>query len=83
MMHIDRTRFLLLSASMASCTPQPAGADDVEVKPVDIEPSSNDPFVVERTSAAPEPKPAGDAHLAAGKAVAPAAHAETPVAEAH
>ena len=53
---IDRTRFLLLTATIASCAPQPADTADAEVEMVDIEPSGNDPFVVERTSSAGEPE---------------------------
>ena len=55
-MQIDRTRFLLLTATIAACAPKPADTADADVNTVDIEPSGDDPFVVERTGAAAEPE---------------------------
>jgi hypothetical protein len=55
-MQIDRTRFLLLTATIAACAPKPADTADADVNTVDIEPSGNDPFVVERTGSAGEPE---------------------------
>jgi hypothetical protein len=77
-MHVDRTRFLLLTASIASssCAPTPTDTAD-DVPAINIEPSGDEPMVVERSSGTEVPtEKASDGRCRALKP-GPAPHCES------